>query len=157
MTHALIARSALAGLVLVAGAARAAQTPDRGGVVEQRYCTGSGPFLLRFEATRAAGIFADLPQRGAEPPPTLARQDKAPRVPGAMAGALSGRRLEGAWTSAERRGTIRIRFSEDWSSFTAAYAFESAPDEWTGGWTGYLPPAGDPDDFVIDGERHHCD
>ena len=156
MRHALIAASALADLVVNGTVLAAAQDPTSGGGVEQRYCTPSGPFLIRFEEDRAAGIFADLPPRGAEPPPTLARKEKAPRVPGAMAGALSDRALEGTWTLAERRGAIRMTFSEDWSSFTAAYTVETAPEEWTGGWTGYLPPAGDPDDFVIDGERHHC-
>jgi len=125
---------------------------QRGDAAEQRYCTQSGPFMIRFENGRAAGIFAALPLPGG-----AGSGLRTGPGPGAMAGVVASRTLEGVWTLSDRRGLIRIGFSEDWSSFIAAYAVEADPSEWAGGWMGYLPPAGDPADFVIDGERYHCE
>lgn len=110
---------------------------------ERRYCTQTGPFLLRFETAHAAGFFKALPKNGGGP--------------GAVAGAMPGRTLTGDWMTPDARGALRMGFSEDWSSFVAAYAPEADPENWRTGWMGYLPPAGDPPTFVIDGETFHCD
>lgn len=135
----------IAAAVLICLTAPAASQTGNDEVSEQRYCTQSGPFLLRFDETRAAGFFAALP----EYEPTSG--------PGAVAGALSNRTMEGVWTLPNMRGAIRMGFSQDWSSFVAAYAFEGDPENWTSGWMGYLPPAGDPPTFIIDGDRFNCE
>ena len=129
-------------------AAQANFQTDFSGAMEQRYCTQSGPLMIRFDRNRAAGFFAALPE------PAGAARDRAP---GAMAGVLANRTLEGVWTRIDKRGAIRMGFSEDWSSFVAAYSLEDDPENWLSGWMGYLPPAGDPPDFVIDGDSYHCD
>lgn len=155
MTHLQTARlmtaaAALASAALFWTAPAAAQTSlsaDFTGAMEQRYCTQSGPLMIRFERNRAAGFFAALPDPAGE---------AYDGVPGAMAGVLANRTLEGVWTQTDKRGAIRMGFSEDWSSFVAAYALEDDPDIWLSGWMGYLPPAGDPPDFVIDGDLYHC-
>lgn len=140
MRHALIAAAVLICLT----APSASQTGDDG-VSEHRYCTQSGPFLLRFDQMKAAGFFAALPEY--EPA----------SGPGAVAGSLSSRTLEGVWTLPDKRGSIRMGFSRDWSSFVAAYALEEDPENWISGWMGYLPPAGDPPTFIIDGDRFYCE
>lgn len=120
------------------------------GVSEQRYCTQSGAFLLRFHKNNIAGIFAALPESATAGGGTADR-------PGAVAGALSNQTVEGVWTQQDKRGSIRMGFSQDWSSFVAAYAYEDDPENWISGWMGYLPPAGDPSSFIIDGERFDCE
>ena len=108
--------------------------------IERHYCTQHGPFYLRFDPEKAAGVFA-----------INANNDL-----GAVVGALEDRTLTGEWIENDSKGAIRIVFSEDWSSFEAAYTI--APDQanWREGWLGYLPPAGDPDEFDIAGETFHC-
>ena len=122
-------------------------------VAEQRYCTQFGPFMIRFDRDRAAGFFAALPP--APEPETTGAQ--AERAPGAVVGVLVNRTLEGAWLQTDKRGFLRMGFSDDWSSFIAAYALDGDPDTWRSGWMGYLPPAGDPPTFAIDGDQYHCD
>lgn len=108
--------------------------------VERFYCTQYGPFFLRFDPDKAAGVFAILPNNDL----------------GAMVGALDGQTLAGEWIEVDSRGAIRMEFSEDWSSFTAAYSVAPSLDSWEEGWAGYLPPVGDPDSFVIDGQTFRC-
>lgn len=101
--------------------------------------------MIRFDKGSAAGFFAALPEY--EPTNT----------PGAMAGDLSNQTLHGVWVLTNKRGFIRIEFSEDWSSFIAAYALEGDAENWRSGWMGYLPPAGDPPTFIIDSDRFYCE
>lgn len=144
--------AALALLALPAAAQADIET-GAGSVMEQRYCTQSGPFMMRFQRNRAAGFFAALPEAAGAGPESAQPQN----APGAIAGVLVNRTLEGVWTQTDRRGFVRMGFSDDWSSFVAAYALEDAPETWRSGWMGYLPPAGDPPTFVIDGDRYHCE
>ena len=108
--------------------------------IERLYCTQFGPFFLRFDPDKAAGVFAINPNNDL----------------GAVVGAIEDRTLTGEWIEVDSKGAIRIAFSEDWSSFEAAYTVGVDSTEWLEGWFGYLPPAGDPDEFEIAGETFHC-
>ena len=108
--------------------------------IERHYCTQKGPFFLRFDPAKAAGVFA-----------ILANNDL-----GAVVGALEERTLTGEWIETDSKGAIRMAFSEDWSSFEAAYTIAPDGENWREGWTGYMPPAGDPTSFDIDGETFLC-
>ena len=151
MNHALTLWACLTLLTAPAAAQQAALPGEA--VAEQRYCTQSGPFMIRFDRDRAAGFFAALPP----PQEPEAPGAQAERAPGAVVGVLFNRTLEGAWLQTDRRGVLRMGFSDDWSSFIAAYALEDDPETWRSGWMGYLPPAGDPPTFAIDGDQYHCD
>ncbi len=107
---------------------------------ERYYCTQYGPFFLRFDGDKAAGFFAVL------------KNDDL----GAVVGVLDGYELSGNWIETGGKGPIRMTFSEDWSSFEAEYAVAPDTENWISGWTGYLPPAGDPAVFDIDGESFRC-
>lgn len=108
--------------------------------VERRYCTQYGPFFIRFDPDKAAGVFAILQNNDL----------------GSMVGALNGRRLEGEWTEVDSRGDIRIHFSEDWSSFEAEFNVAAAPDRWYDDWTGRLPEDSNADSFEVDGTTFRC-
>lgn len=108
--------------------------------IERRYCTEFGPFFIRFDPDKAAGVFAingnnDL---------------------GAIVGALNGRQLEGEWMEVDSHGQIRINFADDWSSFDAEYNVASSPDRWRSGWTGHLPENEAVISFDIDGVTFDC-
>lgn len=150
MKHALTLWACLTLLTAPAAAQQAAQGDF---IAEQRYCTQSGPFMIRFDRDRAAGFFAALPAA----PEAETAGARSERAPGAIVGVLVNRTLEGAWLQTDKRGVLRMGFSDDWSSFIAAYALEDDPETWRSGWMGYLPPAGDPPTFAIDGDRYHCD
>lgn len=108
--------------------------------VERRYCTQQGPFFLRFDPDKAAGVYAIL------------QNDSL----GVVVGSLDAFQFVGTWYEMDKTGPIKLEFSEDWSSFEATYAV--APDKvpWQTGWTGYLPPAGHPVTFEIGGETFRC-
>jgi hypothetical protein len=107
--------------------------------VERRYCTQFGPFFVRFDPDKAAGVFAihmngDL---------------------GSMVGTLDGHELEGIWVENDSRGRIRMSFSGDWSTFEAEYSVESEPESWRGGWLGRLP-RDDVEEFEHEGLTYRC-
>ena len=131
-----IALSAFSALLSLPAAAQKNFDPG----VERHYCTQHGPFLLRFDPEKAAGIFS-----------ILANNDL-----GAVVGALEEQTLTGEWIETDSKGAIRMVFSEDWSSFEAAYTIAPDGENWIEGWTGYLPPAGDPPSFEIAGETFLC-
>ncbi len=108
--------------------------------VERFYCTQFGPFFLRFDPDKAAGVFAILRNKDL----------------GSVVGALSGRTLEGEWAEVDSRGEIRIAFSDDWATFDAEYTIHHTPDEWRGGWTGRLAPDARPHSFDADGQTFYC-
>ncbi|MHA7872719.1 MAG: hypothetical protein ACX939_10245 [Hyphococcus sp.] len=108
--------------------------------VERRYCTQYGPFFIRFDPDKAAGVFAILTNNDL----------------GSIVGALDGHRLEGEWIEVDSRGAIRIAFSDDWSRFDAEYNVAGAPDRWYGDWTGRLPENGDVDSFIDEGTTFRC-
>lgn len=108
--------------------------------IERHYCTQKGPFFLRFDPDKAAGVFAIIPNNDL----------------GAVVGALTDRTLTGEWIETDSKGAIRMVFSEDWSSFEAAYTIAPDGENWQEGWTGYMPPAGDPPSFDIAGETFLC-
>jgi len=108
--------------------------------IERTYCTQYGPFFIRFDSDNAAGVFA-LP---------------ADHDLGVMIGLLHKQTFAGKWIKIDESGAIHLVFSEDWSSFEAAEDAAPNEDGWTAGWAGYMPPAGDPAQFVIDGETFVC-
>ena len=107
---------------------------------ERRYCTQYGPFFVRFDPDKAAGVFAILTNGDL----------------GSMVGRLEGRSLEGIWVENDSRGEIRMRFSDDWSSFEAEYNVETVPEKWYGDWTGRLPPGDDATEFEHEGTTFRC-
>ena len=131
-------RSLIALLLLIAAPAAAQDKPPA--FVERYYCTTAGPFFLRFTEDKAAGVFSVL----------------ANGRLGAVAGAMDGHAFSGEWMDTDRRGGMRLSFSEDWSSFETAYSVAPDHHNWLSGWTGYMPPAGDRPTFVIDGETFRC-
>ncbi len=135
----IIAYFILSAFLMLPATAQDSDEMDVG--VERNYCTQQGPFFLRFDPDKAAGVFAILPNNDL----------------GAVVGALADRTLTGEWIETDdSKGAIRIVFSEDWSSFEAAYTIAPDNDNWREGWTGYLPPAGDPSSFDIGGETFLC-
>lgn len=108
--------------------------------VERRYCTQYGPFFIRFDPDKAAGVFAILQNNDL----------------GSMVGALNGHRLEGEWAEVDSRGDIRIHFSEDWSSFEAEFNVAAAPDRWYADWAGRLPENSGVESFEVDGTTYRC-
>ncbi len=108
--------------------------------IERSYCTQFGPFFIRFDPDKAAGVFAILQNNDL----------------GSMVGALDGHRLEGEWIEVDSRGEIRITFADDWSSFEAEYNVAAAPDRWYDGWTGRLPENDAVDSFDVDGTTFRC-
>ncbi len=107
---------------------------------ERRYCTQFGPFILRFDPDKAAGIFAILPNNDL----------------GSIVGALDGFQLEGEWIEIDSRGQIRITFSEDWNSFNAEYNVASNLDHWNGGWVGQIAPDATTTQFTKDDLTFYC-
>jgi len=116
----------------------APEVPSPG--TERHYCTEYGPFFIRFDTDKAAGVFAILTNGDL----------------GSMVGALVGRRIEGKWTEVDSGGDIRLEFSEDWSSFEAEYNLTAAPETWHGDWRGQLRPSDDASSFVRDGVEYRC-
>ena len=128
-------------IALTAAAPQSVWAQDEaGGAVERHYCTQFGPFFLRFDPDKAAGVFSILPNDDL----------------GAMVGVLEDRTLTGSWIENDSKGAIRLVFSEDWSSFEAGYTVAPDQENWREGWTGYLPPAGDPPSFDIADETFLC-
>ncbi len=133
----------LLSLVVALGGSHAAPgaSPDSTAPsVERRYCTQFGPFFVRFDLDKAAGVFA-----------IRANHDL-----GAMVGTLSNHQLDGAWMENDSRGRIRMTFSDDWSSFEAEYSLDSEPESWRGGWRGVLPANGEPTELARDGTTYDC-
>ncbi len=108
--------------------------------VERRYCTEFGPFFIRFDPDKAAGVFA-----------INANNDL-----GSIIGILNGHQLEGEWMEVDSRGQIRIAFAEDWSRFDAEYNIAGSPDRWRSGWTGRLPENETVVSFDVDGVTFDC-
>lgn len=104
------------------------------------YCTQLGPLLISFARGKAAGTYRIL------------GEDRV----GAFAGTMSDFELLGEWLEQETRGSIRILFSSDWSSFEVAHSIAPSTDEWRTGWSGYMPPAGTRASFKIEGETYFC-
>ena len=126
---------------LGAATARQADASAADGVaIERRYCTQFGPFWVRFDPDKAAGVFA-----------IHANGDL-----GSMVGVLEGDRLTGIWVENDSRGQIRMSFSPDRSTFEAEYNVESEPDEWYRGWLGRLQPEACPAQFDHDGKTYLC-
>lgn len=120
--------------------ANAAEPASNSTSVERRYCTEFGPFFIRFDPDKAAGVFAingnnDL---------------------GAIVGALNGNQFEGEWMEVDSHGQIRITFADDWSSFDAEYNVARSPDRWRSGWTGHLPQNEAVVSFDVDGVTFDC-
>ncbi len=113
---------------------------ENDGSIERYYCTQYGPFFIRFDPDKAAGVFA-----------ILSNDDL-----GSMVGRLEGRRIDGTWEEVDSRGRIRLTFSEDWSRFDAEYTVAGNPLEWHGEWTGYLRNDPDVQEFTRDGEAFRC-
>ncbi len=110
------------------------------GSVERRYCTQFGPFILRFDPDKAAGIFAILPNNDL----------------GSIVGALNERELTGEWIEVDSRGEIRIQFADDWSSFSAEYNVASNPENWHSGWIGNIAPEATTTKFTVDDMTFYC-
>lgn len=108
--------------------------------VERYYCTQFGPFSLRFDSDKAAGVFA-----------IFANGDL-----GSIVGHLRDHHLEGEWIEVDSRGKIKIDFSDDWSSFKAAYNVAPATGNWRTGWYGRLRPESKPSEFTVDGQTYKC-
>lgn len=120
--------------------AKAAEPASNSVSVERRYCTEFGPFFIRFDPDKAAGVFAingnnDL---------------------GSIVGVLNDRQLEGEWMEVDSHGQIRIAFADDWSSFDAEYSVASSPERWRSGWSGHLPENETVVSFEVDGVTFDC-
>lgn len=107
---------------------------------ELRYCTQYGPFFIKFDHEKAAGVFA-----------ILTNGDM-----GSMVGRLNGQTLEGEWIEVDSGGQIRIEFAEDRSSFEATYNTRNNPEKWHSNWTGRLPDDPDAETFTADGVLFRC-
>lgn len=120
--------------------------------IERYYCTQSGPLLIHHNNERAAGV--------------LTRLDDASFV--VFIGAIVDGAFAGEWRSLTESGAGEFIFSDDFSSFegrlvSAAHDGETdAIDEATTDISsveelrGFLPPAGDPASFRIDGTQYRC-
>jgi len=115
----------------------AAQAKD----IERHYCTQFGPFYLRFDDEKAAGIFN-----------IFMNNDM-----GSVVGKLVGNKIIGNWIEVDSSGRIQLEFSDDWSSFDASYSVGEASEDWRTGWHGVLRPAGRPKTFVVDTVTYHCE
>ena len=131
---------AAASIVSIAPGASAIEGSDQEFAIERQYCTQFGPFFLRFDPDKAAGVFAILTNNDL----------------GSVVGAVDGRQFVGVWTEVDSHGEIRIAFSDDWSRFDAEYALHSSPEQWRGGWVGRLAPEGRPARFEADGQTFYC-
>lgn len=108
--------------------------------VERYYCTQYGPFFIRFDPDKAAGVFAILTNGDL----------------GSMVGVLSDHSLEGEWIEVDSRGEIRMTFSEDWSEFEAEYNVAANPEKWYSDWNGHLRPEDGAETFEKDGTEFRC-
>ena len=133
-----IALTLIIGALVATTAKGGPDAPSPG--TERHYCTQYGPFFIRFDEDKAAGVFAILTNGDL----------------GSMVGALEGRRLEGEWVEVDSGGAIRIEFSEDWSTFEAEYNLAPEPETWHGDWRGHLRPTDDTASFVRDGVEFRC-
>lgn len=130
------ALTALAVLITAVTTSQTAQAKS----VERYYCTQYGPFFIRFDPDKAAGVFAILPNNDL----------------GSIVGSLNDRTLEGEWIEVDSRGEIKLTFSEDWSRFDAEYTVSDDPDNWLGGWIGVLKPNDEAAVFEHDGVTFNC-
>jgi hypothetical protein len=116
----------------------AAPAPSPGS--ERHYCTQYGPFFIRFDAEKAAGVFAILTNGDL----------------GSMVGALEGNTMAGEWIEVDSRGAIRLFFSDDWNRFDATYNLTDDRQTWHGDWTGHVRPEGEAR-FIRDGIEFRCE
>lgn len=131
------APSALVFFAILANVGASAAAPS----IERYYCTQFGPFFIRFDDDKAAGVFAILPNDDL----------------GAIVGALSGRELNGEWIETDNRGEIRLQFSDDWRVFDAEYNIHTEPGNWRSNWAGRLRPANEPASFTHEGVLYRCE
>lgn len=89
---------------------------------ERYYCTQYGPFFLRFDDDKLAGVFA-----------ILSNGDL-----GAVVGTLDGNVMTGRWYENDSAGDIVIRFTPDRGAFEAEYRIDGAPADWYREWRGVL-------------------
>ena len=108
--------------------------------VERHYCTQHGPFFIRFDDAKAAGVFA-----------ILSNGDL-----GSMVGQLNGTTLEGDWFEVGSRGRIVIEFSSDFTRFEAEYNVADAPETWYRGWLGVERPDESVSSIAPDDVLLHC-
>ena len=118
----------------------AATTSQADHGIERYYCTQFGPFFLRFDPDKAAGVFS-----------IFGNGDM-----GAIVGHLNDQNLDGKWIENDNQGSIKIQFSEDWSRLDASYTIAEAPNEWRHGWTGFLKPDEHVTSFDKDGLTLQC-
>lgn len=115
------------------------------------YCTQDGPLLMRFgdNGEHAAGLLTRL-------------SDGSFTV---FIGAEADGVFSGDWRTAQGQGRIELVFSEDYSTFEGRLIGERAANEdeiaeasaeGVKPLRGFLPPAGDPANFRIEGERYRC-
>ncbi len=108
--------------------------------IERHYCTQFGPFFMRFDPDKAAGVF------------TIHQNNDL----GSVVGSLDERVFDGVWTEIDSRGEIRMTFSEDWAQFNAEYSVHDTPGEWRGGWVGRLAPDSRPQAFKAGDQTFYC-
>ena len=108
--------------------------------IERHYCTQFGPFYLRFDDEKAAGVFN-----------IFMNNDM-----GSMVGRLDGNKVIGNWIEVESSGRIQLEFSDDWSSFEAAYVVGEVSEDWRTGWRGILRPPDNPKTFAVGTVAYHC-
>ena len=108
--------------------------------VERYYCTQYGPFFFRHDGDKMAGVFAILTNRDL----------------GAVVGTIEERSFSGRWFEVDSAGDIKIEFSNDWTSFDAAYAIDGEPNAWRRGWVGRLRSGDSPTSFEEGGVTYRC-
>ena len=113
---------------------------SRSVAIERHYCTQYGPFFIRFDPDKAAGVF------------TIHNNGDL----GSIVGRLDGLTLDGEWIEVDSRGEIRLEFTSDWSRFEARYNVAGNPETWHGNWTGILRPADAPATIEVNETEYRC-
>jgi|GEM_PF-5797374 len=108
--------------------------------IERYYCTQFGPFFIRFDDDKAAGVFAILPNDDL----------------GSVVGELSGHKFKGEWIETDNRGEIILHFSDDWLYFDAEYTVQADPENWLGAWSGRIRPDNAPASFEYKSVQYRC-
>jgi hypothetical protein len=108
--------------------------------IERHYCTQFGPFFLRFDDEKVAGVFN-----------IFANNDM-----GSIIARLEGKTAAGGWIEVDSKGDIKFEFSEDWSSFDAAYSVGPNNGNWRTGWNGKLRPDATTGRFERNGVTYLC-